>query len=685
MEVEDHSEDVNQDCEEKSMDSHYSKSVNEEESDAENSNQYYREDDDESLQNYDDEESRQDDRSASDVEDSVPPVEERPKTKLQLLKEKALSRIKATPKLQSADFVVDLSEGCLESPKRCYNPIDESQSKFDKILNKTVTTPKSESRKDWRSIKSEYSKRMAEDRARGLIIRRKQFNEDNELSDDEEEEEEEYVDDEEEYGEEYEGDENNVADNQDEEGHVNVEADADIEDSDNEEDDVNVEDKDDEDGYIDVEGIDDEELDVGGIDNVVKGDEKDDDYKENAVVDSVDDLSDTPVGDVEESEGDEEELLIKSIRKKKNVLESDEEDIEVEDVEEIEDVNVDDVDESDMEIDVVNDSGTSDKLNEEVSSNKHFSETEEDFGDEYKASISPMEMIEEIIYDEFLNRLDETDLAQVLLELTGFLREPPSVYEKLTEKLDHIKAPQLSRKRRVQIDSDDALPVKKPVLDDDIFQFEDNVVEDVSDTQTSRVLLLDQDEEVQIKTVVDTLRWETESDVVDVGSVTKTTKAQKDYLEDEAELSGSDVGSEADDDEDVNEYLEEAGDEDNVDLDEVRGQNAKTMMKLQRDEDDRLMEHVKEKYELSESDRWDRSFRYRFRDNDNVQIDWGSNEENDENETDDPVVSINDLDTVVQKIAHGEEVVDSGISTVFKADGTNTTGDDRGKRSLQLR
>lgn len=90
------------------------------------------------------------------------------------------------------------------------------------------------------------------------------------------------------------------------------------------------------------------------------------------------------------------------------------------------------------------------------------------------------------------------------------------------------------------------------------------------------------------------------------------------FVEEEAELSGDDVGSddEADKSSD-DEYEPEAGDADALpDDEEMRANLVKTHMKLQNIDEERHLNVLKERYEaqLNPTNRWDRSFRSRLAD-----------------------------------------------------------------------
>ncbi|CAD5221340.1 unnamed protein product [Bursaphelenchus xylophilus] len=522
-------------------------------------------------------------RNKTDDEDSVPVLPEKKKRLVDTLREKALLKNASKPKLEAAADFIDLADETAKVP-----------CKMDVILNHTVSTPKSQPRRNWACMKAEFSKKLAEDRRRGLIERRKQFNEDNELWEDEEEEEFD-IDDEEEV---------RVESNPEEKAESpKAEKDGD---SDKEE-------------Y----NADEEGSDQGENDGDVSDDER-----------PFDDQAENNSRDNEELDEEEEDDLTVSDdsqvnEKRKEVVE-----------------------------DIVRDGGLIDwsgDYNHPMGSQEATFFVDDGVNKELLKSIASDDLVREIVFGELLNVLSDAEIFEIETELVGFKTDGPSIYDRIMEKFEEENVPKRSRKRRLEeiySDEEEISENKKANFDDDLFQVEDN--EEIIETSQATRVQLDDDEAFKARTAVDNLRWENESDVFEAEDAVESPRKKRDLLEDEAELSGSDVGSDVDDEEDIGDYMAEEGDNDKLDMDEVRGQNMKTYMKLRRDEDDRFVEKIQEEFDVRKEDQWDRSFRQRLRDYDQIELnDLFKGEDQDENETDDPVVSVKALDAVVKRVREG--------------------------------
>ncbi|TKR94027.1 hypothetical protein L596_008373 [Steinernema carpocapsae] len=121
-------------------------------------------------------------------------------------------------------------------------------------------------------------------------------------------------------------------------------------------------------------------------------------------------------------------------------------------------------------------------------------------------------------------------------------------------------------------------------------------------------------------------------------AVCKKLYKKSDFYDDEASLSGDDVGSDSDNDGDGNdEYEIEEGDNEEIDEDAVREDLHKQFMKQEKDREDRRLLYLQDKF-IAEGDMHsstDRNFRFKLRDEEDAKLKIGEDDKENMSDLDD--------------------------------------------------
>ncbi|KAH7722347.1 Protein F25H5.5 a [Aphelenchoides avenae] len=222
-------------------------------------------------------------------------------------------------------------------------------------------------------------------------------------------------------------------------------------------------------------------------------------------------------------------------------------------------------------------------------------------------------------------------------------------------------------------------PTDFTALDTDLFTVEDEVEENIN-------VQYEEEQEEETETVVDDDdEASRESDKVDA-------KKLKDLFDDEASLSGDDVGSDNDEgDDNEDEYEAEAGDQDDLPEDEeIRNQLVKQFIRQQNNDDERRLMLLQEQF-FADGDlagpNMDRGFRFRLRDDED--IDWakllgelgddGTDKVEDEDQELDPELHAKRVAMMKWKLEQAQKASEKSMPSLLEDDADNTLFDFAGK------